>query len=132
MLDNNWNGEGVPEVGQFIQSNINGGKPVEVVSTGVSQVCTITNSGFLCVYNIVDCLPTPNAKQVARDKSIDEMFDIVKERGNGTTVEMLYHAGYRKVKPLNQHDLIAWFRGGVKDISLFNYLIKNGYCIGEE
>jgi len=130
VSDKNWNGQGFPKVGQFIRNNINGGKPVEVVSTGVNQVCTITNSGFLSVYCIIDCLPVLNPKQVARDKVIAEMVKTAYTTENGTITEKLYDAGFRKFKPLPNNVYDLWVDECMP--LLDEWLIENGYCIGED
>jgi hypothetical protein len=133
MSDNNWNGKGVPEVGQIMETLH--GRRCELIANDRNEVgCfRFISTGSLVLMNHSQIKPIPDKVKVARENAIYEMLKVSNIWNNDRiTVEKLYDAGYRKVRPLNQHDLIAWFRSGVKDTSLFNYLIRNGYCIGEE
>jgi hypothetical protein len=71
--DNNWNGEGLPSVGQMVLIRNDGEKPVEVVVISGYQLCTRTNSGFLQMHNKNDMLPIPTPEQKAKQEEIEDM-----------------------------------------------------------
>jgi len=128
MNDNYWNHDNLPEFDQMVLTSK--GEEVSFITVYEDQVCLHSENHGLIIRTLNSIKPIPSPKQVARDKAIAEMVDIVKVRGNGTTVEMLYDAGYRKVKPL-PIDVYDSFFGDCMPL-LNEWLIENGYCIGED
>ena len=143
MSDNNWNGEGLPSVGQLGLMYEQTVRIRCIVGNNICGSFEHTNGG-LCVGGLFEFKSIPNPKIIAKQKAIDEMVDYAPNglrngrslSGLSSLVSMLldnlYEAGYTKskVKPLSLEDyrvIVAGFTGHEAD---YNILIKNGYCIG--
>jgi hypothetical protein len=134
MSNNNWNGEGLPSVGQMVlNKRFSTEDPVELVALDSYQFCSKTAKGFLSLHNIKDMLPIPTPTETAKQKAIQEIQQSINaclQKGLSTG-ESVYMDGYRKVKPLSfdEYGLLTICNTYLKD---YEALIENGYCIGSE
>lgn len=134
-MNNNWNGESKVIVGQMVLiKRFSTEDPVELVALDSHQFCSKTDKGFLRLHNIKDMMPIPDPKEIAKQKAIDEMFKLTKDCAFASDARLiLYNAGYTKskVKPLPR-DWYNTYHNSLDDpqLSVYKYLIENGYCIG--
>jgi len=132
--EKNWNGEGLPSVGQMV---LHDNKRVKVCAINGIQVCLMLNeSTGLILCHIKYLKPIPNPAETAKQKAIDEIKNQVVTLGHSFSqdeiAEFIYDNYTKpKVKPLPKY----WYNLHRKyfdsrQLSVYEWLIKNGYCIG--
>jgi len=134
-MNNYWNGEGLPSVGQMVLHD----------NEGKAKVLAVKGNDVCCMFNEIDGLflshinqfkPIPNPKETAKQKAIDEIknqvFTLGRSFSQGEIAEFIYDNYTKpKVKPLPKY----WYNLHRKyfdsrQLSVYEWLIKNGYCIG--
>lgn len=133
MSNNNWNGEGLPSVGDMVDV-VNTLEFSEVLFVKGIQFCLENPKGGIFTAYLKDLKPIP--KETAKQKVIDEMTKLTKDCAFASDAALiLYEDGYTKskVKPLPK-DCYALYRDYLDshELSVYEWLIKNGYCIGRE
>jgi hypothetical protein len=139
-MNNYWNGEGLPSVGQMVLHD----------NEGKAKVLAVKGNDVCCMFNEIDGLflshinqfkPIPNPKEIAKQKAIENMyFEHIehKKLPPDTIYELiefaksLYNDGYtNKIKPLPEdwHDM-HHHNFDIHQLTFYHWLIANGYCIG--
>jgi hypothetical protein len=135
MKDNNWNGEGLPSVGQMVCTETPSQHIYQVMLpfNDHNETCLKTTSSELFVIlRLSQLKPIPSPEETAKQKAIQEIQQSINaclQKGLSTG-ESVYMDGYRKVKPLSfkNYKEIAHESKGTR--YEYNTLISEGYCIG--
>jgi len=130
MSDNYWNHDNLPKVGQMVLTS--NGQEAEYRTMYEDQVCLHSETHGLVIHTLSSIKPIPDRKEASR---LDVTFELSRlillaDPDNCWVIaEAVYDAGFRKVKPLP----VDWYGMCMNgDISINEYLIENGYCIGED
>ena len=136
-MNNNWNGESKAIVGQMVLiKRFSTEDPVELVALDSHQFCSKTDKGFLRLHNIKDMMPIPDPEETTKQKAIDELNNFLMSKyypTNKMVATGVIEDGYTKSKgkPLPE-DWYNTYNNSLDDhqLSVYEWLIKNGYCIG--
>ena len=129
-MDNNWNGESFPKVGQMVLTYGNNQFPVLAIDDE-GTICLNGKKRGLFTLSKGFYFAIPNLAEVEKQKYISKITASVNAclpRGVSTG-ESVYMDGYRKVKPLIFNDFVD-FMTIPTNIAKYNYLVEKGYCIG--
>ena len=137
--DKNWNGEGLPSVGQIVFTQANRQCAVLAIdSTGTVCLSGSINRLFILMYGDYSAIPNP--AETAKQKAINELFNLTACTYDNSVIGRdlafignIIEAGYTKskVKPLPKdwYDLYRNYLDS-HQLSVYEWLIENGYCIG--
>jgi hypothetical protein len=137
--EKNWNGEGLPSVGDIINVFSSLGTLIRtrcrVDYIGDSLIICMDSDNEESCFNILayTFTPTPEPAETAKQKAIDEMFKLTKDCADATDARLtLYEAGYTKskVKPLSYEVFQCLALANDTHQEYYECLIENGYCIG--
>jgi hypothetical protein len=131
--DNNWNGEGLPKIGQMgiVPCYPD---PVKIVHVGKHEIAFDSGDDGLDICKTYELKPILNPAEIAKQKAIDGLVKDIRANQAyclNKLAEILVHKDYtNKVKPLSLTDFKLIYVKSKNFEDFYASLIRDGYCIG--